>query len=82
MLTHATALASTLALLIFAGPVIRPFAWVMSFGIFVGTFSSIYVAAPVLLWIERKWPRKAGTRNSSTVTPTSRTQRSTATATR
>lgn len=83
ILTHATALASTLALLIFAGAVIRPFAWVMSFGIFAGTFSSIYVAAPVLLWIERKWPRKAGTRqSSSTVTPTSRTQRSTATATR
>jgi len=82
ILTHATALASTLALLFFAGQVIRPFAWVMSFGIFVGTFSSIYVAAPVLLWIERKWPRKAGTRPSSTVTPTSRTQRSTATATR
>jgi len=83
VLTHATALASTLALLIFAGEVLRPFAWVMSFGIFTGTFSSIYVAAPVLLWIERKWPRKAGSRqSSSTVTPTSRTQRSTATATR
>ena len=83
ILTHATALASTLALLIFAGEVLRPFAWVMSFGIFTGTFSSIYVAAPILLWIERKWPRKAGSRqSSSTVTPTSRTQRSTATATR
>jgi len=36
--------------------VIRPFAWVMSFGIFTGTFSSIYIAAPVLLWIEKRWP--------------------------
>ncbi len=83
ILTHSTALASTLALLIFAGEVIRPFAWVMSFGIFTGTFSSIYIAAPVLLWIERKWPRKTGARqSSSTATPTSRTQRSPATATR
>ncbi|MEO7823292.1 MAG: protein translocase subunit SecF [Gemmatimonadaceae bacterium] len=82
ILTHATTLGATLALLIFAGEVIRPFAWVMTFGIFTGTFSSIFIAAPMLLWIERKWPRKAGTRNSSTVTPTSRTQRSTATATR
>jgi len=82
ILTHATALASTVALLIFAGEVLRPFAWVMSFGILTGTFSSIYVAAPILLWIERKWPRKTGARqSSSTATPTSRTRRSPATAT-
>ena len=60
VLTHATTLAATLALLIFAGEVIRPFAWVMTFGIFTGTFSSIYVATALLLWIERKWPRPTG----------------------
>jgi len=71
------------ALLIFAGEVLRPFAWVMTFGIFTGTFSSIYVAGPVLLWIERKWPRKTDARrSSSTATPTSRMRRSPATATR
>jgi len=58
VLTHVTTLAATLALLIFAGEVLRPFAWVMAFGIFVATFSSIYVASPVLLYIERKFPRK------------------------
>ena len=57
ILTHATTFAATFALLIFAGEVIRPFAWVMSFGIVTGTFSSIYVAGPILLWIERKYPR-------------------------
>ena len=61
VLTHATTLAATLALLLFAGEVIRPFAWVMTFGIFTGTFSSIYVATALLLWIERKWPRPTGT---------------------
>ena len=83
VMTHVTTFAATLALLIFAGEVIRPFAWVMSFGIVTGTFSSIYVAAPVLLWIERKWPRQTGgiRPSSSTATPTSRTRRSTATAT-
>ena len=60
VLTHATTLAATLALLIFAGEVIRPFAWIMAFGIFTGTFSSIYVAGALLLWIERKWPRATG----------------------
>jgi preprotein translocase subunit SecF len=59
IMTHATTFAASLALLIFAGEVIRPFAWVMTFGIFVATFSSIYVAGPVLLWIEAKFPRKA-----------------------
>ena len=83
VLTHVTTFAATLALLIFAGEVIRPFAWVMAFGIVTGTFSSIYVAAPVLLWIERKWPRRTAARqSSSTATPTSRTRRSPATATR
>ena len=83
ILTHATAFAATMALLFFAGEVIRPFAWVMAFGIVTGTFSSIYVAAPILLWIERKWPRKTeGRSSSSTATPTSRTRPSTATAKR
>jgi preprotein translocase subunit SecF len=57
VLTHATVLAATLALLIFAGEVIRPFSWIMLFGIVTGTFSSIYIAGPVLLWIEHKYPR-------------------------
>ncbi len=84
VLTHATTTAATLALLIFAGEVIRPFAWVMLFGIVTGTFSSIYVAGPVLLWIERKYPRvnAAWKQTSSTATPTSRTRSSPVTATR
>jgi preprotein translocase subunit SecF len=58
VLTHATTLVATLALLIFAGEVLRPFAWVMTFGVFVATFSSIYVASPLLLLIERRFPRE------------------------
>jgi preprotein translocase subunit SecF len=64
VMTHATAFAATLALLLLAGEVIRPFAWVMAFGIVTGTFSSVYVAGPVLLWIERKYPRDAAGRRS------------------
>ena len=66
VLTHATTLAATLALLFFAGEVIRPFAWIMAFGIFTGTFSSIYVAGALLLWIERKWPRATGVEGKGT----------------
>jgi preprotein translocase subunit SecF len=60
ILTHVTVAAATLSLLLFAGEVIRPFSWIMLFGIVTGTFSSIYIAGPVLLWIERRWPRNAG----------------------
>ncbi len=56
IITNSTSLAALIALLVFGGPVIRPFAWVMAFGVFTGTFSSIYIAAPVLLLIERRWP--------------------------
>ncbi len=60
VMTGSTTLACLLALLIFGGEVIRPFSWIMIFGIVIGTFSSIYVAAPILLWIERKFPRGEG----------------------
>jgi preprotein translocase subunit SecF len=60
ILTHVTVAAATLSLLLFAGEVIRPFSWIMLFGIVTGTFSSVYIAAPVLLWIERRWPRTRG----------------------
>ena len=51
ILTGGTTLATALMLSFFAGEVIKPFALVMAFGIVVGTFSSVFVAAPVLLWI-------------------------------
>jgi preprotein translocase subunit SecF len=56
ILTHGTTMATLLSLAIFGGEVIRPFALVMFFGVFTGTFSSIYIASPVLMWIEHKWP--------------------------
>ncbi len=59
VLTHGTTLATLTALSIFGGEVIRPFALVMFFGVFTGTFSSIYIAAPVLMAIEKRWPGPA-----------------------
>jgi preprotein translocase subunit SecF len=77
VLTHGTALGTLLALAIFGGEVIRPFALVMFFGVFTGTFSSIYIASPVLLAIEKRWPgadvrgarqvKSAGQRTAQTV---------------
>lgn len=56
IMTGGGTIVAILSLLIFGGEVIRDFAWVMTFGIITGTFSSIYIAAPVLLAIERRWP--------------------------
>lgn len=60
VMTGTTVVACLIALIVFGGGVLRPFAWVLLFGILVGTMSSIYVAAPLLLLIERKWPRQGG----------------------
>src|SRR5882762_10509683 len=56
VLTHGTTMATTVALVLLAGEVLRPFALVMTFAIFTGTFSSIYIAAPLLMYIEKRWP--------------------------
>jgi preprotein translocase subunit SecF len=82
VLTHVTVAAATLSLLLFAGEVIRPFSWIMLFGIVTGTFSSIYIAGPVLLWIEHRWPRSHGERrpvmHNPASTPTRPANRATA----
>ena len=57
--TGTTALGSLLALAILGGDVVRPFALLMLFGVIVGTFSSIFIAAPALLAIEKRWPGPA-----------------------
>src|SRR5919106_4770085 len=57
--TGTTALGSLLALSVLGGDVVRPFALLMLFGVIVGTFSSIYIASPMLLAIETRWPGPA-----------------------
>ncbi len=75
ILTHGTTLASLTALTIFGGEVIRPFALVMFFGVFTGTFSSIYIAAPVLMAIEQRWPGPAARGHLAPPTPEARPSR-------
>lgn len=57
IMTSVTTLIALLALFIFGGEVIRSFTFAMIFGILIGTYSSIYVAAPVLMaiGITREW---------------------------
>ncbi len=48
-ITSLTTALAILALVIFGGEVIRSFTIAMLFGVAIGTFSSIYIAAPVLI---------------------------------
>jgi preprotein translocase SecF subunit len=48
VLTGATTLAVLICLWIWGGPVLRNFTFAMLFGVLVGTYSSIFIAAPLL----------------------------------
>ncbi|MEI8186470.1 MAG: protein translocase subunit SecF [Chlorobiaceae bacterium] len=48
IITSGTVLLSVLVLFIFAGPAIRGFAFAVFIGILIGTYSSIFVAAPLV----------------------------------
>jgi preprotein translocase SecF subunit len=51
LVTAGTTLLALIPLLIFGGDVIRGFILAMTLGVFVGTYSSIYVAKNIVLWI-------------------------------
>ena len=52
VITNGTAFLTVLALVLFGGEVLRSFSWALLIGIIVGTYSTIYVASPVMLWWE------------------------------
>jgi preprotein translocase subunit SecF len=55
ILTGGTAIFASFALYIWGGPVIATFGLAMAVGIIVGTYSSLYITTPILLWLERKY---------------------------
>ena len=55
ILTCATVFFVTLAMNIFGTGVIRDFAFAMNVGVIVGTYSSIFIAAPILIWLNEKY---------------------------
>jgi preprotein translocase subunit SecF len=58
-LTSGTTLLAVTTLYAFGGEVIRGFAFVIIVGVIVGTYSSVFVASPVVLWWERLFGREA-----------------------
>ena len=59
ILTSTTTLIVVLALLFFGGGVIHDFAFAIFIGVLVGTYSSIFVASPILLVWETRFSEKA-----------------------
>jgi preprotein translocase subunit SecF len=53
ILTSGTTLFISLAMYVFGGGAIKDFFFAISLGVFVGTYSSIFVAAPVTLFFDR-----------------------------
>ena len=65
VMTSVTTLIALFSLFFFGGEVIRGFTAAMIWGVFIGTYSSIFIAAPVLLWFElRREPIEADTATS------------------
>ncbi|SNS82029.1 protein translocase subunit SecF [Tropicimonas sediminicola] len=59
VMTSLTTLIALVALYILGGDVIRGFVFAMIWGIIVGTYSTVFVASPVLLWlgVKRDWSK-------------------------
>ncbi|MBY5988356.1 protein translocase subunit SecD [Roseovarius atlanticus] len=59
MMTSVTTLLALLALFALGGDVIRGFVFAMIWGVVVGTYSSIFVASTVLMWlgVKRDWSK-------------------------
>jgi preprotein translocase subunit SecF len=55
ILTSVTTFVAVGSLAVLGGEVIRPFAVAMLIGVVVGTYSSVYIAAPTLLLLERRY---------------------------
>ncbi len=55
LLTALLSLAAVLCLLVVGGDVIFPFALAMAIGVFVGTYSTVYIAAPIMLYLEQRF---------------------------
>jgi preprotein translocase subunit SecF len=53
--TSATVFFVTLAMNVWGVGVIRDFAFAMNVGVIVGTYSSIFIASPVLIWLNEKY---------------------------
>ena len=60
VLTSGLTLVAVLALFLFGGEVLRGFSFALVVGVIVGTYSSIFIAGPILLWWQGPVAARAG----------------------
>ncbi len=65
LLTSGTVLIASVILYVLGGPGIHAFAYTMMIGVLAGTYSSIYIAAPILLWLKRPATTRGTARSSA-----------------
>jgi len=63
ILTSLTTAFVTIALMLFGGGVVAEFAFTMTVGIIVGTYSSIFIAAPTLIFLTNYYKKKDSKKN-------------------
>jgi preprotein translocase subunit SecF len=72
VITNGLAFLTVLALLLFGGDVLKSFSWALFIGVVVSTYSTIYIASPVMLWWERFMAKpRAATARAPNATVTS-----------
>ncbi len=59
LLTSGTTLFVLMSIFLFGGEIINDFAFALVIGVVVGTYSSVFIAAPVLLFLREFFPTKA-----------------------
>lgn len=69
ILTSTTVVLSVAAFAVIGTGVIRDFAWAMIVGVVAGTYSSIYVAAPLTEWIDSRFFHNPQAQGDVAVTP-------------
>jgi preprotein translocase SecF subunit len=54
ILTSLSTLVALIALYVLGGEVLRGFTFTMIWGVIIGTYSSVFIAAPILIWLNAK----------------------------
>jgi len=66
-LTNGTAFLCASSLVLFGGDVLKSFSWALLIGVLVGTYSTLYIASPFMLWWEGRKARGRASSEAETV---------------
>lgn len=83
IITSGLTFLTVVALVLFGGEVLKSFSWCLFIGIIIGTYSSIYIASPFMLWwegpVKEWWNNRKGGAVTNAGTAVAQAARTTAT---